>query len=270
MKILARVAAIVCVAFAVSGCGLVEMVLTGQAQPYPVPTPMPVETSAPVTPMPIIGSGPTDCVIETWALTHTASQPVNMDVLDQTQTIIQNRLNRVGIPAGISLHQPDEFSVTTPAWVDSDEVHGLVGHTGQLLFIAVPAEFATTIAEGQPLPEGMPATPIFSSDQIASARQGTTQTGLASIDLMLKSEGAALFDAYAADHQGDRFAIVLDGIVQSAPTINTTRFNGQAQISGAFTQAQVDLLVAVLSYGYLPLPVTSVQSVPGSCAAIGS
>ena len=267
MKTLVRICLIVSLAFAVSGCGL----LPGYWRVHiPARTPSPAETSAPPTPVPTLGSGHTNCVIETWALVHTASQPVNMDVLDQTQTIIQNRLNQVGIPAAVSLHQPDQFSVTFLASADAEMVRSLVGHTGKLLFVGVPTEFATTIAEGQPLPAGMPVTPIFDGDQIASARRGTTQTGLASIDLTLKSEGAALFDAYAADHQGDRFAIVLDGIVQSAPTINATRFNGQAQISGNFTQAQVDLLVAVLSFGYLPLPITSVQSVPGSCAAIGS
>lgn len=266
MKTLVRICLIVSLAFAVSGCGIVRSFLIGHAS---IPTPLPGETFAPVTPMPIVGSGPTDCVIETWALVHTASQPVNMDVLDQTQTIIQNRLSHVGIPAAVSLHQPDQFSVTSPAWFDPDEIHELVGHTGTLLFIPVPTEFATSIAEGQPVPEGMPVTPIFAGDQIASARSGTTQTGLPTIDLSLKSQGAAAFDAYAANHLGDRFAIVLDGIVQSAPTINAAQFNGQAQISGSFTQAQVDLLVAVLRFGALPLPITSVQSVPGSCAGVG-
>ena len=84
----------------------------------------------------------------------------------------------------------------------------------------------------------MPATPIFGGDQISAARPGTTQTGLLAVDIELKSPGAALFDQYAAAHFGERFAIVLDGIVQSAPTINATRFGGQAQISGSFTQAR--------------------------------
>lgn len=266
MKILARVAVIVGLVFAVSGCGLVRGFLIAR----PVPAPLPVETSAPPTPAPSLGSGSTDCVIGTWALVHTASQPVNMDVLDQTQTIVQNRLAAVGIPAAVSLHQPDQFSVTSPAWADAEEVRNLVGDTGQLLFIPVPTEFETTIAEGQPVPAGMPVTPIIAGDQIASARSSTSQTGLPTIDLSLKTQGAAAFDAYAAAHLGDQFAIVLDGIVQSAPTINATHFDGQAQIAGSFTQAQVDLLVAVLTFGALPLPVTSVQSVPGSCAAIGS
>jgi preprotein translocase subunit SecD len=104
----------------------------------------------------------------------------------------------------------------------------------------------------------MPATPIFNGKEISAARPGQTQTGLPAVDLELKSEGARLFDEYAASHQGERFAIVLDGIVQSAPTINAARFNGQAQISGSFTPAEVNQLVLVLRYGSLPLEIKEV------------
>ncbi len=52
------------------------------------------------------------------------------------------------------------------------------------------------------------------------------------VDLQLKDTGARLFDEYAAEHYGEQFAIVLDDQVMSAPTIQATRFGGQAQISG--------------------------------------
>ena len=189
----------------------------------------------------------------------TDTQPVTPDILQQTRTIIENRVNATGVTEPVVTTQgSNRLSVELPGAVDENEIRNLVGKTGQLLFIPVPTAFATTIAEGQPLPVGMPATPIFGGDQIDSARPGTTQTGLLAVDLSLKSQGAALFDAYAANHQGDRFAIVLDGIVQSAPTINAARFNGQAQISGSFTAAEVSNLVTVLKYGSLPLQIKEV------------
>lgn len=55
--------------------------------------------------------------------------------------------------------------------------------------------------------------------------------------------------------QGDlnRFAIVLDGLVVSAPTTNAVITNGQAEISGNFTQAEATDLANVLKFGALPL-----------------
>ncbi len=44
--------------------------------------------------------------------------------------------------------------------------------------------------------------------------------------------GAKKFDDLAANHFHERFAILLDGAVQSAPSINAKYFGGRAQISG--------------------------------------
>src|SRR6266404_5683378 len=52
------------------------------------------------------------------------------------------------------------------------------------------------------------------------------------VSLELDSEGAKRFDELAAAHFQERFAILLDGIVQSAPSINAKYFGGRAQISG--------------------------------------
>jgi preprotein translocase subunit SecD len=63
--------------------------------------------------------------------------------------------------------------------------------------------------------------------------------------------------------QQKQFAIVLDGKVISAPTVNGVINNGQAEISGNFTQTSAQSLANSLKYGALPLkfevPVVSEQ-----------
>jgi preprotein translocase subunit SecD len=49
------------------------------------------------------------------------------------------------------------------------------------------------------------------------------------------------------------FAIVLDGVVLSAPTVNQPITNGSAQISGDFTVEEAESLANSLRYGALPL-----------------
>ena len=51
----------------------------------------------------------------------------------------------------------------------------------------------------------------------------------------------------------NRVAIVLDGVVVSAPRINEAILGGNAQITGSFTQVQAQDLANVLKYGSLPL-----------------
>ncbi len=50
-----------------------------------------------------------------------------------------------------------------------------------------------------------------------------------------------------------QFAIVLDGVVISAPTMDGIILNGQAQISGNFNQASAESLATSLRYGSLPI-----------------
>ncbi|WP_372727491.1 protein translocase subunit SecD [Nocardioides sp.] len=51
----------------------------------------------------------------------------------------------------------------------------------------------------------------------------------------------------------DQFAVVLDGQVLSAPTMNGLITNGEAQISGEFTEASASSLATSLKFGALPI-----------------
>ena len=50
-----------------------------------------------------------------------------------------------------------------------------------------------------------------------------------------------------------RLAIVVDGNVQSAPSVQTPNFDGQVVISGNFSEQEADDLALVLRYGALPI-----------------
>ena len=58
---------------------------------------------------------------------------------------------------------------------------------------------------------------------------------------------------FAETGDRNRFAIVLDGLVVSAPTTEAVITNGNAEISGSFTQADAADLANVLRFGALPL-----------------
>ena len=185
--------------------------------------------------------------------------PVTSQALANIRTIIENRINQFGVAEPVVQTQgSDRIVVEIPGVSDEQQVRALIGSTGQLNFVDVPASRANQVIPGQPIPSDLAI--IFSGDKVASAAPGFTQSGLRAVDVTLTEEGARLFDQYAASHFGQQFAIVLDNIVVSAPTIQAQRFGGKAQISGSFTtQAEVNQLVTVLNYGALPNAVEEVS-----------
>ena len=67
----------------------------------------------------------------------------------------------------------------------------------------------------------------------------------------------------------NQFAMVLDGLVISAPQVNVVIPNGQAEISGDFTQASAATLAQQLNFGSLPLTF-QVESEQKVSATLGS
>ena len=81
------------------------------------------------------------------------------------------------------------------------------------------------------------------------------------VALELTDRGARLFAKITEENVGKRLAIVLDGVVRSAPVIREKIGGGHAQISGSFTHEEASDLAIVLRAGALPAPVNIIQNV---------
>ncbi len=66
------------------------------------------------------------------------------------------------------------------------------------------------------------------------------------VQLRFDSEGATLFGNITEKFKGFRFAIVLDGLIQSAPVIRDAIYGGSAQITGRFSEQEARSLASVL------------------------
>jgi len=73
------------------------------------------------------------------------------------------------------------------------------------------------------------------------------------------STGARRFAKLTTEHVNERFAIVLDGKVLSAPTIREPIPGGRGQISGGFTLQGAKDLAVLLRSGALPAPLTVIE-----------
>ena len=121
--------------------------------------------------------------------------------------------------------------LTPPEEDEATATVALLGSAGQMGFVLAPAELTGEVIEE--------AVATFQGEWI--------------VNLSLNDEGALLFDQMAVANYERQVAIVLDGVVESAPTINAVEFNGQAVISGSFDEAEAKNLALVLRFGALPV-----------------
>lgn len=112
----------------------------------------------------------------------------------------------------------------------------------------------------------------------ASSGLKVTQTGQLTnewvVNLTLNAEGTTAFRETSTrlldlTSPRNQFAIVLDGLVISAPQINSVIPNGKAEISGNFTRESAATLARQLNFGALPLTF-EVQSEQTISATLGS
>jgi protein-export membrane protein SecD len=190
--------------------------------------------------------------------------------MDVIRNIIERRVNSTGVTEPLVQTQgTDRVVVELPGETDKEAVEQLVGSTGRLDFVPLPADkYGTATApgqltaqEGQPLPSQ--ETPLFSGDQVASANPTQDQNGGRAIGFALHDKGSKAFATYTSAHRGEFFAIVLDGVVVSAPSIDEPITSGSGIIRsgtvGGFSTAEVNRVVTVLRYGSLPFPIKVVQ-----------
>jgi len=79
------------------------------------------------------------------------------------------------------------------------------------------------------------------------------------VDFELNAEGAQRFGTLTQANVGKRLAIVLDGVVQSAPNIREPINGGRGQISGSFSADDAKYLATMLRAGALPAPVRVIE-----------
>lgn len=113
---------------------------------------------------------------------------------------------------------------------------------------------------------------FIKGSNVTGATAGLPQNGVGSwvVSLEFDSEGAkalaaastklsALQDCGTGVSPCNAFAIVLDGVVVSAPRFNEPILGGQAQIEGNFTAQEANDLANVLKYGALPVTLDPVD-----------
>ncbi len=215
------------------------------------------------------------------------------DAIDRAIEIIRNRVDQFGLAEPLITRQGDRWIVVQmPGIKDPGRAKDLIGKTALLEFRMVensPAlsdiisklqekgaraediskypEIAKMVPAGYELFPGkeeryylLKSTPELTGSTLVNAKvELGGQFGYPHVSIEFNRDGARIFAAVTEANVDKNLAIVLDGVVQSAPVIRSRIPDGKAIIEGNFTMEDSKLLATVLRAGALPAPVRVIE-----------
>lgn len=178
--------------------------------------------------------------------------------METVRTVFENRANVLGVTEPEirtgQLGEQRTILVELPGVENVEEAKSLLGSTAQMSFIN---EEGLEVISGSDIDAaGTRAEPVQASLQSGNL----SQIGQWQVRLQMRESGREKFAAATApEKQGQRIAIILDGAILSAPTINDQITDGIAIISGNFDAESAQTLARQIKGGALPVPVELVQ-----------
>lgn len=191
------------------------------------------------------------------------------DVTAVAVEVIRNRIDQFGVREPLIQRQGvDHILVQLPGISDRERALSLIGRTALLEFKLVSENQRQVqqaldgkVPPGFVLAEDEQQSPLLLDNEgaltgsvLADAWVEPGEMGLPEVSFRLNKEGAKLFGRLTGANINKRLAIVLDGKVQSAPTIQS-RITDAGRITGRFTREQAHDLAIVLRAGALPAPI---------------
>ena len=189
---------------------------------------------------------------------------INNAALNQSIEIVRRRIDDSGTKEPTILQRGDKrILVELPGLKDPERVKSLLGKTAQLNFRLVEnnQEFGVEklISEiGEQL--NVSKRIIMSGENLVDAQPSfNNQSNQPTVSFTLDRLGSQKFGRATTDNVGKRLAIILDGKIVSAPSINEPITSGSGIISGNFSFQEATDLALLLRSGALPTPMTIVE-----------
>ena len=227
-------------------------------------------------------SGPVDNTF-TLTLKESVADETRKFAVEQSIEVIRGRIDALGTTEPVIIKQgTHRILVQIPGYEDSAHAKQLIGRTAQLEFKLVDEKGDLEKAMTGNIPPGdiimygpeetrndgtksrqpylLKKRTELSGTEISDARVSIdSRYNEYAVTLKFNSKGSRKFDKLTAAHVGERFAIILEGTVNSAPVIRERISGGSAQITGSFSPAEARDLAIILRAGALPAPVKVVE-----------
>jgi preprotein translocase subunit SecD len=194
--------------------------------------------------------------------------------IEQSIQIVEKRVNELGTVEPVIQRQgTDRILVQVPGLQDPTRLKELLGKTAKMEFRMVDESVSPDAAAQGRIPADDELLSEVTGQKIVVRKQvlvsggdlRDAQTafdqrgGEPVVSFKFNSSGARKFAQATTEGVGQRFAIVLDNQVISAPVIREPIIGGQGQISGSFTVQSANDLAILLRAGALPAPLTVIE-----------
>jgi SecD/SecF fusion protein len=210
----------------------------------------------------------------TIALTNEGIAQRMSSLVAQSIEVIRSRIDELGTTEPTIQRQGDtRVLVQVPGFEDSDRLKSIISQTARLTFHMVYPGVTAAQAEQQGLPAGTMIVPsqdgpaellyedvAIGGESLVDAQPSyDPQRNMPVVSFRFDTRGAITFGQITGANVGQRFAIVLDNQVITAPVIQQPITGGSGQISGSFTTASANDLAVLLRAGALPASLNIVE-----------
>lgn len=199
--------------------------------------------------------------------------PSREDMADTTYKM-QKRVEQYSTEANAFQEGSNRISVEIPGVTDANAILEELGQPGSLCFVEQTDEEGnenfTLGEEGYVLSRSLEeireaGSVVLEGSDVADAEGGAIQTSASSgrqyvVSLNLTDAGKEKFAAATEENVGKQIAIVYDGEIISAPTVNEAITGGQAQIDGMESVEEAQNLASYIRIGSLSLELEELRS----------
>ncbi|CEI84711.1 protein translocase subunit SecD [Ehrlichia minasensis] len=208
-----------------------------------------------------------DCVVISFYDSYKSELLRN--VISDAISNIRRRLDKSGTKEIIiNSHGKDRISLQVPGVHDTSQIKTLLGKTAKLTFHLLEdvkqlssINSLTTVLlkdnHGNTYP--ILKKVEISGDSLVDVSSGINSLGNVIVHFKLNNEAAKKFAKITKENFNKPFAIVLDGVVLTAPIIREPILTGSGEISGNFTVETAKELSILLKSGALPVPLKVIE-----------
>ena len=189
---------------------------------------------------------------------------INNSAIKQSIEIVRRRIDDVGTKEPTILQRGEKrILIELPGLKDPERIKSILGKTAKLNFRLVSEndEFGIDKLISENDEElNVSKRIIMSGENLIDAQPNiNNQNNEPTVSFTLDRLGAQKFGRATTDNIGKRLAIVLDGSIVSAPSINEAITSGSGVISGNFSFQEATDLALLLRSGALPTPLLVVE-----------
>ncbi len=173
---------------------------------------------------------------------------LDTEAMDRLVEVLDRRINGLGVAESVVQKTgSNRVIIELPGVKNTEDAVKLIGKTALMEFRIMNAD--ETLGET-----------LLTGAALKKSAVSYDNLGRPQIQFEMTGEGAVKFAEITRDNIGKRLAITLDGVVQTAPMINSEIPGGNGVITGSYTVDEAKATATLLNAGALPVKAEIVET----------